>query len=239
MQHMQDKEFDQLFKDKFEDAEIEPSASLWGNIARELEPRKKRVLPVYWMAAAVAAITVSIGLLMPKQETIRLQRLDIAANTAIASPVIPLEEGSAKTDRLSDEKAYKSTPLVIAPRLTETDVKKDFVAMQPKMANIHPVNMEPEIVQPVISQTVQEPVIPETEVVIASANIPEESTAITENEPAGRRGIRNVGDIVNYVVDKVDKRENKFLKFNTDEDDNSSLVAINIGILKFNKRSDK
>ena len=49
MQQMQDKEFDKLFKDRFEDAEIEPSANLWANIEHELAPKKKRVFPIYWM----------------------------------------------------------------------------------------------------------------------------------------------------------------------------------------------
>ena len=52
-----------------------------------------------------------------------------------------------------------------------------------------------------------------------------------------RKGIRNVGDLVNFVVDKVDKRDKKLLHFNTDEDDNSSLVGINIGFLKLNKKN--
>lgn len=236
---MQDKEFDQLFRDKFEGAEIEPSAHLWGNIVQELEPRKKRVLPVYWMAAAVTIVAVSVGLLMPEKETIRLQGSDFAAATPVAEPLVKPENAGIKTNGSSDENITESTPLVIAPRLTATDVEKDFVAMQPKTANVHPVNMEPEIVQPVVSQIVNEQAAPQTEAVIASAIVPDESNAITETEPAERKGIRNVGDIVNYVVDKVDKREKKFLKFNTDDDDNSSLVAINIGILKFNKRSDK
>ena len=46
MHHMQDKEFDQLFKDKFDDAQIEPSANLWANIEAELVPKRKRVFPV-------------------------------------------------------------------------------------------------------------------------------------------------------------------------------------------------
>ncbi|TCC96733.1 hypothetical protein [Pedobacter psychroterrae] len=236
---MQDKEFDQLFRDKFEDAEIEPSANLWGNIAQELEPRKKRVLPIYWMAAAVAIVAVSVGLLMPEKETIRLQGSDFATTTSVTEPVVKPENAGITTDKSSDENVSKSTPLVIAPRLTAADVEKDFVAMQPKVSKVHPVNMEPEIVQSVVSQIVNEAAVPEADIVIASANVPDESNAITETETAERKGIRNVGDIVNYVVDKVDKREKKFLKFNTDDDDNSSLVAINIGILRFNKRSDK
>ena len=235
---MQDKDFDQLFRDKLADAEMEPSPGLWGDIVKEMEPRKKKVLPIYWMAAAVAVIAVSVGLLLPESETIRLQGQGSASITEPVASADIVASRPVKQTR-SAIQVPKSTPLVIAPRLTEADVKKDFEALQPTTPKLRPVNMEPRIEQSLASQIVQEQRLPETEIAIASAAIPDESNAIAETESTERRGIKNVGDLVNYVVERVDKRERKFIKFNTDEDDNSSLVAINIGILKFNKRSDK
>ena len=238
MQHMQDKDFDQLFRDKLADAEMEPSPGLWGDIVKEMEPRKKKALPVYWMAAAVAVIAVSVGLLLPEADTIKLQGQEMAS---ITEPVASADLTASKPVKQtrSAVQAPKSTPLVIAPRLTEADVKKDFEALQPSAPKLRPVNMEPQIEQSLASQIVQEQRVPEAEIVIASVDVPDEYNAITETESTERRGIKNVGDLVNYVVERVDKRERKFIKFNTDDDDNSSLVAINIGILKFNKRSDK
>jgi len=238
MQHMQDKDFDQLFRNKLADAEMEPSPRLWGDIVKEIEPRKKKALPVYWMAAAVAVIAVSVGLLLPEADTIKLQGQEMAS---ITEPVASADLTASKPIKQtrSEVQAPKSTPLVIAPRLTEADVKKDFAALQPSAPKLRPVNMEPKIEQSLASQIVQEPIVPETEIVIASVDVPDEYNAIAETEATERRGIKNVGDLVNYVVERVDKRERKFLKFVTDEDDNSSLVGINIGILKFNKRSDK
>ena len=49
------------------------------------------------------------------------------------------------------------------------------------------------------------------------------------------KGIRNVGDVVNLIVNKVDKRKDKFIQFRTDDDD-SSISAINIGPFKFGKK---
>ena len=235
---MQDKDFDQLFRNKLADAEMEPSPRLWGDIVKEIEPRKKKALPVYWMAAAVAVIAVSVGLLLPEADTIKLQGQEMAS---ITEPVASADLTASKPIKQtrSEVQAPKSTPLVIAPRLTEADVKKDFAALQPSAPKLRPVNMEPKIEQSLASQIVQEPIVPETEIVIASVDVPDEYNAIAETEATERRGIKNVGDLVNYVVERVDKRERKFLKFVTDEDDNSSLVGINIGILKFNKRSDK
>lgn len=50
-----------------------------------------------------------------------------------------------------------------------------------------------------------------------------------------KAGDRN---LVNCVVDKVDKSEEKIIQFKT-EDDNSSLVALNIGILRCNTKKHK
>jgi restriction endonuclease S subunit len=76
---------------------------------------------------------------------------------------------------------------------------------------------------------------------IASANVLEENKTdivVVRTEEKPNKGIRNVGDLINFVVDKVDKREKKVIQFATDED-NSSIVALNIGFIKFNKKSDK
>ena len=72
MQHMPDKEFDKLFKDKFNDAKIEPSANLWANIQKELAPKRRRIVPIYWMAAASILIAVSAMLVFQKTEKIQI-----------------------------------------------------------------------------------------------------------------------------------------------------------------------
>lgn len=233
---MQDKDFDQLFKDRFDDAEIQPSANLWDNISQELAPKKKRKLPVWWMAAAVVFIAVTIGLLYPETESIKLQGKEVAAiqPSAAAKPA----------DVVSMKKAnVNSTPLVLAPRLKEIqqERKNNLVAMHPIEANHRPVNTVTET----IPQLKEEPVQPAQhlpEVMIAKVEVPEvqqEQNVITEREEPERKGIRNVGDVINFVVDKIDKREHKLIRFKTDDDDNSSLVAINIGILKFNPKRNK
>jgi len=228
---MEDRDFDQLFKDQFEEAEVTPSANLWGNIEKELSPKKKVVLPGYWMAAAVVAIAVMVGLLMPKSEPIRLQGSSdfVASNPKeTAAPAKVVEEV------VVDAEPVKSTPLVIAPRLNENDVKKDFVAMQPIAKSTHPVNMEVQNTPAVVAQVTPEE--PATEVMMARVESPQEIAVVTEVEQPEHKGIRNVGDLINIVVNKVDKRDKKLIQFNTDEDDNSSLIAINIGFLRFNKR---
>ena len=231
MAHMEDRDFDQLFKDQLGEAEVTPSANLWGNIEKGLSPKKKVALPAYWMAAAVVAIAVMVGLLMPKSEPIRLQG---SSEFVASNPKEAVAPAKVVEEVVVDAEPVKSTPLVIAPRLNENDVKKDFVAMQPIAKSTHPVNMEVQNTPAVVAQVTPEE--PATEVMMARVESPQEIAVVTEVEQPEHKGIRNVGDLINIVVNKVDKRDKKLIQFNTDEDDNSSLIAINIGFLRFNKR---
>lgn len=239
MQAMQDKDFDQLFKDRFEEAEIQPSSNLWDNIEKELTPKKKRTFPVYWAAAAVVVIATTIGLLSQKTEPLKLQgnSADVTAKVEKA-PVAPATSESIVEKTVVTP---ESTPLVLAPKVQlENLVRKNSqMALQPKpevkRQQIKAVAPEPkEEIKPLANL--------EKEVMIAKVDppaVPEPGNQIAETDVRERRGIRNVGDVINFVVDKLDKRENKIIQFKTDEDDNSSLIAVNIGILKFNSRKNK
>lgn len=240
MQHMQDKEFDQLFRDRFDGAEIHPSANLWDSISEELSPKPKRSLPVYWMAAAVAVIALTVGLLMPKQEKIRLQATAMVNNEVAADSSVAVTKAPSQLSDVSSTVADKveSTPLIIAPRVKLSRREKELAALQPNTTTNRPVYKQPEVVKELAKVELKEDASKE-EVVLAKADIPVEKTnVITETEPQQNKGIRNVGDLVNYVVNKVDKREKKLIQFDTN-DDNSSLVSFNIGFIKFNKKSDK
>nr|WP_068890084.1 hypothetical protein [Pedobacter panaciterrae] len=237
---MQDKEFDRLFRDKFEGAEIQPSADLWNSISEELSPKPKRTLPIYWMAAAVAVIAVTIGLLIPKTEKIRLQATVLASSDVMTDTVVAVAKNPTKLNDVISSKTDKveSTPLIIAPRIKLSSREKELAALQPNRITDRPVNKQPEVVRELAKAEPKEETHKE-EVMMAKADIPVENTGgATEPEHQGNKGIRNMGDLVNFVVNKVDKREKKIIQFDTD-DDNSSLVSINIGFIKFNKKSDK
>ncbi|HKG06544.1 MAG TPA: hypothetical protein VKB19_08815 [Pedobacter sp.] len=240
---MQDKEFDQLFKDRFGDAEILPSAGLWNNIAEDLEPKPKRGgTIIYWMsAAAVVLLTLAIWIFTPGSEKIRLQASGLTADmkeVPAESSEEQITDGTEPVNRAEVIRVSTSTPLVIAPRLNQKESKNELAAMQPAEEIIHPVNKQQEgqTAMKVPANDVQ----PANEVMMASADVTtgKESDEVPDNASQERRGIRNVGDLVNFVVNKVDKRENKIVQFDTD-DDNSSLVSLNLGIIKFNKRTNK
>ncbi|SMC53354.1 hypothetical protein [Pedobacter africanus] len=237
MQNIQDKAFDELFKEKLGNAELQPSADLWGNIAAGLQPAAKRRLPVYWMAAALALVVVGLGLLMPDTEKVRLQApIKLAVHDGVVVPVARVaidlpDAGETATTN------YSSTPLVIAPRLkADAENKPDKQKMQPERASDRLTNKQEEVVK----EPVQSPK-PVNEAMIASANVQEDNqpdVVVAKTDETAGKGIRNVGDLINFVVNKVDRREKKVIQFETD-DDNSSIVALNIGFIKFNRKSDK
>ncbi|MBB2144058.1 hypothetical protein GM921_01045 [Pedobacter sp. LMG 31464] len=240
---MPDKEFDNLIRNKFEDAEIEPSANLWANIEQQLAPKRKRVIPIYWMAAASVLIAITALLVFQKTEKIQLHGDDTVAtvvtpteqDAVIATTELPVATISVKENRLSP--SVKKVQLIDRTP-SENNTKIIFASVQPntttdrlliKAADVKPLD--------VVEKEVP---VENNAVVIAQVEPQKEDQVITETENnSERKGIRNVGDLVNFVVDKVDKREKKFLKFSTDDDDNSSLIGINIGFLKLNSRKHK
>ncbi|ALL04778.1 hypothetical protein AQ505_04340 [Pedobacter sp. PACM 27299] len=260
---MQDKDFDQLFKDKFEGAEMRPSANLWSNIEKELTPKKKRVFPIYWAAAAaVAVIAVSVGLLVPETEKMQLHgtaavvtkagnNMTAAESTSTGAITVPVTDEGDPTGSTASVSTGSSisvsaigTPLVLAPKLKLKNLvqENNLVAVQRnekiRRHQIKAVEMNTTLKEEELKS------MPDlsTENVIANVPIPDVQRGdqeLIETESRERKGIRNVGDVINFVVDKLDKREKKLIQFKTDDDDNSSLIAVNIGILKFNSKSNK
>jgi len=250
MQHMPDKDFDKLFKDSFMDAEIEPSANLWGNIAGQLEPKRKRSFPILWVAAASVAVVVSVMLFTQGQDKVYLQGAaqEIATvrsleGTPTSSIAAAEETTTVSAAVLTEAKRTNISPVRAAVAKVEIatieDVQeKSFVAMQPSEKNEHLVIKRGEVKPLDVTPTVT--TAKENQTMYASADTkPVDYFEQAEESDTNKKGIRNVGDLINYVVDKVDKRDKKLIKFDTDDDDNSSIIGLNIGFLKLNKKNNK
>jgi len=254
---MPDKEFDKLFHDKFMDAEIEPSADLWGNIADKLEPKKKSGFPLMWVAAASVAVVASVMLFTQSDDKILLRpnATAMASVNESNTTTVPVNAVVSTQDEVVAEEtaAPRATKYVQAVKRSvasveavNTDEQKNiFASVQPSETNDH-LDIKDGIkrgeVKP-LEVIKQEKVITETQTnrMIAAVPMKEENTEYIDpvEDTDNKKGIRNVGDLVNYVVDKVDKREKKLIKFNTDNDDNSSIIGLNIGFLKLNKKNNK
>jgi hypothetical protein len=54
----QDKHIDRIFQESFKNFESQPSAHVWNNIEERLQPKKKRVIPIWFRYAGIAAALV-------------------------------------------------------------------------------------------------------------------------------------------------------------------------------------
>lgn len=252
MQHIPDNEFDRLFKDRLMDAEVQPGPELWDRIAPQLVTKKKRNTGLYWSAAATVLVALSAGLLFKPQQKIALRApVELVSSNPIPSPASPsvnveaVEVSSDQANELDISRSGgNSLPVLSAESngiRAQLGEGKSLVPMQPAADLDHPVNIASlEQAEPAIAAVLPSKM---TGAALATNNPQQPDPPIEEliTEPAPqeqqtRPRIRNAGDLVNFVVEKIDKREQKLVEFRTDEDENSSLVAINIGPIKINQR---
>ena len=244
MQHIPDKDFDQLFKDKFKDAEVQPSEDLWANIAPQINSKRKPRLPLLWLAAASIAVVISAVLWSNRTAKMPLTTAVIKSNPtkqqlttkeAVNEPQLE-DAPEIKVAVYERTGAKKNNTQVSATTQVAVIDKIGSVTMQSSVDNNHLVSKKPTLDQPVLKQlspaTVKEEVMYAQ--VEAATEVIEEMPLTDEASP--KKAMRNMGDLINYVVEKVDKRDKKLIKFDTDDDDNSTIIGLNIGFVKLNKR---
>lgn len=253
MQPIQDKDFDKLFKNAFEDAEVTPSKDLWSSIESKIEPKKKRIVPIYWLSAAAVLLVATVGVLVYQQQGITDPSKKLASNSIkIITPIVEEQQvkDSIKTI-VPIKKVETISPIniksitVLASKKVNTEIKietkqKAYMTapeMQKQETTIAKVE-EPK--QEIIKKKIEQAILQTNSEIVIAANAAtvKADEVVGENNQVENKGIRNVGDVVNLIVNKVDKRKEKFIQFRTDDDD-SSLSSINIGPFKFGKKSRK
>lgn len=251
MQPIRDKDFDQLFKDAFADAEVSPSRDLWSNIESEITQKKKRIIPIYWLSAAAVLLIATIGILLYQQQNTTNEDKQLANNT------IEKTKPEAKEPIVKDTTARivenMEPVLPVRPEavsaIAKTKVKneakpitireKHSMITAPEMLKHETVIAKVEEPKKDIRTKIEEAILqPKEEVVTAAVATPVKTDEPVNDNEQSNKGIRNVGDVVNLIVNKMDKRRDKLIQFRTDDDD-SSLSSINIGPFKFGKRSKK
>jgi hypothetical protein len=256
MHPISDKELDKLFQQRFGDLEIEPSAAVWEKITGTMDQkRRKSAFPSFWMAAASIVVLISAGLLYFRpQEVIRLQgSSEMAQNMEENSsrpepsePSVSINEPfngtqTEKTDlpdfNLVNASEVKSSeyPLVQKAPISEPEVK--VPAPEPVVIAAEPVK-KVNAVQPKKSvkvpnrysgdQSALDVTQPD---MLAIADFSEDEVNPDETEVRGQRKIRSIGSLVNFVIAKVDTREDKLIEFK-DSDEGSEVSGINLGLVK-------
>jgi len=247
-----DKELDKLFNSKLNNLEAEPPAKLWKNIYMELDKssRKKKFVPALQIAASVV-ILLSVGLfwIHPNETVTRkpIVKKVVKLNNRPLRPQNILNENKAE----QKEKLFAGTKIRVVkeawPRKKAAKISATKQQAQSKISlnetstlaqNKLPVTVKPDQVRPAI--------VPDGSIVLklqpaAIEGEPAKQIPVLSaqtNKPAPiivkRKGIRNMGDLVNLVMAKVDKRQDKLIEF-TDNDGESNITGINLGIITIKK----
>lgn len=265
MHPISDKDLDKLFQQRFGEFEIEPSGAVWESISVTMDRKSKRRLfnSTFLMAAASVLILISAGLWFYKPvEVITLHGDTKMANQSLSNPELPLvnEVNVADEDFQKDKKAVesefkavnKAITSAILPMASGLPEVVPSVEPEPKL----PVVQEPVVlaVAPALAPKKTSVPKPAKELnvpnrytgdqssldvtqpdMMARAYLPEEESGFTERETRGQAKIRSVGSLLNFVISKVDKREDKLIEFK-DGNEGSEVSGINLGLVKIKGR---
>lgn len=253
---MQDNELDDLFCSRLGSLEMEPSANVWANINAQLGGSKKKSLVPVWSMAASVLIVLGIGtwFMVDKPavtQPTQLTRTKTQPTSQMVKPLAPTTVQQAivetETARGSTSNAWpvsriarmKTTNKHVSPitnQETETVVVTKeatpeqpalVLAAVPERAVLRPVVPEMQLSMPAIAEDAAniKPVTPVTPVI----------AAVQPQKKAKKQGIHSLGGLINVVIAKVDKREDKLIEFTESDDDQANITGINLGILKVKK----
>jgi len=254
MHPISDKELDKVFQQRFEDVEFQPSEGVWGKIAARMDQKEKvnKPFPVFWMAAASVVIILGASLWFYRPvKMIKLQGTD--QNLVHNSPVSPISDlgtGAATLDPHQPEiKGFDFSKLASSEQKTfntvqeETGTNESAVELprQDVMASTNSskrINLE--TVQPIKEVKVPRYGGDQSQLdvtqpdMIASAPVVQNDLLVDQEQIAQKR-IRSVGSLVNFVISKVDRRDDKIIEFK-DGDEGSEISGINLGLIKLKSR---
>jgi hypothetical protein len=259
--NMQDNEFDDLFRSKLDDFEMEPSGKVWTNIDAKLDGKgsKKSIVPILRIAASIIILVTAGILFIPKKENsgmVKPGKNRLANNQATQAVVKPIAHTPANTDVIESSRPAKTAT---ANRVAAIQHRAESVEARVKSAgqttqvidDTAPVKTEERQMLAAGSTNpveITNPVVPDiaTPLSIKQTNLDETATVkpvLTAQNPLAKsasavmkkRGIHNFGDLVNLVVAKVDKRKDKVIEFTDTDDDESTITAVNVGPIKIKK----
>jgi hypothetical protein len=256
---MQDKEFDKVFNSKFANFEVEPSPIAWEGIASELDGKKKKhsLMPYLSIAASLLVLFTLAIVFLPHQGKTAKKQLEnnrIALNnnqpgTAINQPVVTDTKTSPtnakRVAEITDNKTQVNSSSVINKSAPVTSAIDTFQKLEVLKNNTQPqitvVNEhKPEIIQP-LSPNKDFELMSKAIKPIKMEMMGMTSGTKPDAPVAKRPGIHNPGGLINAILAKVDKRDDKLIQFtdNDDDDAQTSVTGVNLGLIKIIKESNK
>nr|WP_155977797.1 hypothetical protein [Pedobacter glucosidilyticus] len=247
MEPMSDKELDLLFKSKFEDYEVEPSVSSWSKIDEQLsiKPMQRRKVPFLWMAAASVLVVLGLGLIFwnKPQEQIMLKgkpaidegNILIAENNSTSSS----NEVNTNTKQANLQSGNQESEV---QKITQSVSEQNGLQEENLFASIQTdksgIQEEQELVtrtEPVKRITVTELILLEEENAVKTDKIKSSMFSSFNEDNQSSEKIRSVGDLVNFVIAKVDKREQKLIRISKTDESDIEITGINLGLFKYKK----
>lgn len=254
---MQDKEIDQLFRSEFDDFEVEPSAAVWGNVTTQLD-KKKWSLKTYLSAAASLLILLSAGLYFVSQtkDNIKppVQLAAVKNDKPVKATIAPETAASPKTVQPQQEKVtalnastasrkqktrrvkQQKNTLPVAPILIVTEPEQQLAQASHKSTETIKFTV-PDKNTPILEKIDAPEDMPFKTNTLAAQSVTVPKTMAVAS--AKKHRIRSLGDLINVVVSKVDKRKDKLIEFSSTKDEDESIVSgLNLGFIKI-KKEDK
>ena len=255
MHPISDKELDKLFQQRFGDLEIEPSEAVWGKITGKMDRQNtgKRYFSVFWMAAASLIVVISAGLWFYRPvEVIKLQGNSEMAE--VKADIPPLPETNVPLNE--PEKApAKLTEFTLANSAGIGSGEYKLSEKSPVIEPISKLQVENEV-NVIASSPVKKSNTPQPKQVVkiparysgdqskldvtqpdmmAKADLPPVEIESAEPQKTEHKKIRSIGSLVNFVIARVDRRDDKIIEFKEGAE-GSEVSGINLGLVKFKSR---
>lgn len=258
--NMQDNELDDLFRNKLDGLEVEPSGNVWGNIVAGLdEGKKKKPLWAYISAAASVLIITTAGLVLLKQQEVKPDD-----NTQRITKVQPVKKatdnvGQDEQPAIAQNAEEGDAPVAMPVEETHKEHSKKEKPAPAKIARVRAtplkpiagIKSKPILIAQVASQpqqNVNNPVLPDADVTLSEKTISAEpepfktkpvviasaglpQTDKAEAEEPVKKKRKGFGGLLNAIVSKIDKRKDKIIEFE-DNGYGERLTGINLGIIK-------
>jgi len=248
---MQDKNIDEIFRTKLEAFEMEPSAGVWPRIAVDLNSaeRNKSRIPYLGIAASmIVLLTAGIYFITQRTKKSPRQHLTNAIAKTVVNPSTHKNESILnsqfnstvpKQSRIVLHQRRKVNPIPegkISREIETRDTNK-YQAVMTSIPQREYERIEALVPDATTQLAITQPVTETAGFIstpsLAAARLPYAGTKNTD--PAKpRHPIHSLGGLINAVVARVDKRRDKIIEF-TDDDDETNVTGVNLGIIKIKK----
>lgn len=257
---MQDKEFDELFRNKLDGFESAPSGMVWENINAQLDqkPRYRKLVPYMGIAASIIVLAAASVLFIPKKTGVQPghQPKNIIAKNKTEQPVIkeqvqpkaqvPTVAQPVKKEEnvIAHVKPHKAVPVVQA--VDKSKVSDQAISPKSDQPVLAATSPKVDVIKPVVPEKttplVDKPIVNDAQVIAATSQPAATSTPADNNKPEEMQVKRKhheregLGGLLNKLIAKVDKRKDKVIEFTDDADEGeSNITGLNLGVFKIKK----